>query len=647
MVTIPRLEKTFIPEPMPIDTGGTQVAQAVGQLAGVVATHALREQQARATSIMNKELNKLQIELEEDRESISLEMADDPEGMADVMAERAEKRKKEILKQSTLGSGSKLTFERMIDDLFTRNTINNRKQEKQASILAFSNNLEMASADNELLAFRNGEQLNTDILEQLDLNIERSLIAGSTFVSPDKLEGMGTTQTQNAYMNFFEGSISRDPEKSLKWLNSRKYDEKLGVDNLKKLTFAAERRIKILNNERKKREKKTADFNRVLLAFEGKERLDPKDKDDQKLVNDFWDILSTQFEGMSKEEILNEAKVFSEAVGVLPEQIRRTTRALLINGNNSEKMLAADFVFDLTNDKPRLSEEFDATTKAVSRAIVDNRNAGIPVDRAVKWAEQRLDDNKKQTLENRQKEYYKNNSKLVKIDRRTLTQELNGFFGTIEIPDQILNDFEKIQEGYFTKEGSEREQAYELAKTDILNTWGVTKIGNKRYVKYPPELIYGKPIEEAYGIKPKKWIPEQITETIKEKRGLPKFETEKERKDFDERIILEVDPDSIITKRPIYNIFLRNDFGGVDLVLDNKNQPITYQPNFFESRIGKEIREKIKGLPEENFQQRLKDARQLREFQDKVKIIGRDIITPSPMGLFRLAKKGFSAGGEK
>jgi hypothetical protein len=623
MARIPQFQEQFISTRVPDQSAG-DLGQAITGVGGLLVQTDDVLQQRKLASDMTRvsELSTdFELQMQDELEAFKQERADNTDNFSTDFDTLFKEEKEEFLAESGLGTQGRQALSKIIEGKRVSFGTSANKYEAQQQITNFANSVERTTEKNNLLAYRAGENLDIEALSSVEASVDANILAGASFVPADQLEKMKRTQTQGAYTDWFEGAIDTDPYQSLDLLESQQFDKKLGVDNLQTLTTKARKRINTLETELEKKRGKINGVSKVVGAMNGEVLLDPKTKDDVKAVEDYWEFIDEEHNqtGADFETRIEDAKVLSEKVGIIPPQVQTVTSAMLFNGDTSQQALSAEFISDITNQRPRASEQYDAKTRTFAQAIVTNINAGLDQDRAVIWARKTIDTNLEKPREFRALEYKGGkNAKQVQKDIERMKSSITPFFGGIEIQEDLVSDFATLQEGYFMNEGVDRNTAYESAKKDILNFYGVTEIGGKRYMKYAPEAYYGREVEDNFGVKPD-WIKKQVhNKVLQEEPQL--FESEKQRKEFMDNISLGVNPDSIIGgESPSYYIFTRDEFNGESILTDKNNQPIEYIPNFQETEEYQLLRSEMKPIESrEDIRQKINNARSDARFRKKM-----------------------------
>lgn len=355
-------------------------------------------------------------------------------------------------------------------------------------------------------------------------------------------------------------------------------------------------------------------------VISGTIQLDATNRDDQKLINDNYSDLVLR--GADPEKL---AEQLSVQTGIVPPQAKRVWSANLFNGNNQQKLDAALTITDLTDDNVSLQNQFSKQEIALSQEISTRYSAGVPLDNIIKFAEADIKQAKStdRILRNAQfeQEFPKSGKNLVKSVEsiRDNLQDRSGVFFEAEVPTAMVNDVRLISRDYFINEGVGMEAAKDLAIKDVEGEWAVTKIGERRYQKYAPEVFYPQ--------SGSKWIQNQAIQEVRKT-------TVEELPDIKKQIRLQVVPETIQTGAPSYYIYKTNDFGAVEPVLDNRNMPLVMKPDYKKSQDYKDQQEQIAklSLTPEKEAEFIKKRNLARTRKAKEKKLG----TSDPLTLLRI-----------
>jgi len=415
--------------------------------------------------------------------------------------------------------------------------------------------------------------------------------------APNKLE---------ALKNWQDGNVSIDsPEGSVNLRNTMDPFVAQNVeDNLVKL-YKQEQAV--IREAKKQQEGIATQYKDLLLAtqaIEGQIVLDPTNKDDKTSINAAWEQMQNQMlnEGRSINDILGAAADLTVSTGIMPKTIESTLTANVINGDTDQKIFYSDYIAKINRQNPIALKNIDDETLALALSINSNLNAGLDDEMAVTWAQADIDKAKKEERTFRKSKWTnkKENNKSIEILTDTLQDEpgFDFFKEDPAIPDSLITEYKRLEQGYFVNEGVNREVAREEATIKIRQTYGITNIGPKRIMKYAPEVIY----KNAAGTN---WIEEQLLEKTGFKAG---------------EVALEINPDTITSDKPSYFITKINEFGEFRLVLDKDNMPVPFTPNFATTRQAKELEKEIasKQVTRDEAREKIEEQKRIDEIFSNV-----------------------------
>jgi len=355
-----------------------------------------------------------------------------------------------------------------------------------------------------------------------------------------------------------------------------------------------EKEQKKIRKEQQKITDRRSAFNQVL---DGNLILDPRNKEDKKIINDsFEEILADP--NINAEEV---AKTLSKRTGIIPDKLKTTISARLFNGNNNQKIQAAELISDLINENPRLQENFTASELAQSTGISLRIESGLTAEQAVTFTEQEIDKNKSAERIGRENQF---NREFGRKGTKKSFERLEKFIDDlkddsgipfidpeVQPPAAIESQFQSLTRDFFLNEGVDIQTAEEMAQKEITAEWTLTNIGKKRFQRFAPERFY-----KVEGVN-NKWMETQLFNLIRKQtiESLPK-------KVLNEEISIEVIADTIVSGKPSYLVLREDQFNSPQIILDNSNNPLIFAPDFTKTKeytIAIEAREKLGLSPEE------------------------------------------------
>lgn len=146
-----------------------------------------------------------------------------------------EKRQGDVIK-SAPSTAARLAIKDTLANV--RNGIyeDNRSWEQQRRVSMFAESLDRSANNMSVLAYRAGKDGKPLEGTGLFSDVKSSVIAGSTFVAPEKLEASKATMSKSVVSHYMEGLFESNPAKAKELLNSKKYDEILGADELERFS---------------------------------------------------------------------------------------------------------------------------------------------------------------------------------------------------------------------------------------------------------------------------------------------------------------------------------------------------------------------------------------------------------------------------
>ena len=300
-------------------------------------------------------------------------------------------------------------------------------------------------------------------------------------------------------------------------------------------------------------------------------RLDPKNSDHRKAVDE--EFLRTQERDQNKpvEEQLTNVVNLVDQTGVLPASLKNNLSVVSTSKDADSVQMGYDLFSRLEAKSPGIvSTQLDQKTVAFYAAYGDKINAGLDKNLA-------LEDTRKQVYETspaqkqERRELIANAIKLSEdqeLLEKLVEQDYDGFTKywletdpQNRIPNAMLIDFNTLFEVFIENTG-DIEQASRLAYDSLKNNWGETNINGE------PELVRD-PVEALYtaGPKDKDWMREQALEDLTPLTGGRKFR-------------IEQDTQTRRTKENSYAVFVINENGLKEILMGEDNQPVRWYPDW-------------------------------------------------------------------
>ena len=351
-----------------------------------------------------------------------------------------------------------------------------------------------------------------------------------------------------------------------------------------------ERLEKDFKTIRKEREQEALQEATFINATQGKLLLDSTDKNDRKVINKGFEKyreLTDDPEGLARDISVN--------TGIVPDVYKKGLNSMLFVGNPDRKIESANEIINLIRENPTLDRQFDDKTKALAQAIESRINVGLSSEEVVKFAEDEINKNKDKNKIIRQQEFELDYSKKGKKFIETIndiTDEIkdkSGIFFEAETPKEMSFDVLTIAKDYYINNGSDIDDAIELATEKVKSRWAITNIGGERYQKFAPEAEY----------------PNMTSKELRQQaRNLAgKYLSDKSViKDNIRAVII---PDSLNTNKPNYNLLIEDEFGKIDNIRDERNNPVVWTPDITKTErykeVPKETRESLNELSKKEF----------------------------------------------
>lgn len=351
-----------------------------------------------------------------------------------------------------------------------------------------------------------------------------------------------------------------------------------------------ERLEKDFKTIRKEREQEALQEATFINATQGNLFLDSTDKNDRKVINKGFEKyreLTDDPEGLARDISVN--------TGIVPDVYKKGLNSMLFVGNPNRKIESANEIINLIRENPTLDRQFDDKTKALAQAIESRINVGLSSEEVVKFAEDEINKNKDKNKIIRQQEFELDYSKKGKKFIETIndiTDEIkdkSGIFFEAETPKEMSFDVLTIAKDYYINNGSDIDDAIELATEKVKSRWAITNIGGERYQKFAPEAEY----------------PNMTSKELRQQaRNLAgKYLSDKSViKDNIRAVII---PDSLNTNKPNYNLLIEDEFGKIDNIRDESNNPVVWTPDITKTErykeVPKETRESLNELSKKEF----------------------------------------------
>jgi hypothetical protein len=351
-----------------------------------------------------------------------------------------------------------------------------------------------------------------------------------------------------------------------------------------------ERLEKDFKTIRKEREQEALQEATFINATQGNLLLDSTDKNDRKVINKGFEKyreLTDDPEGLARDISVN--------TGIVPDVYKKGLNSMLFVGNPDRKIESANEIINLIRENPTLDRQFDDKTKALAQAIESRINVGLSSEEVVKFAEDEINKNKDKNKIIRQQEFELDYSKKGKKFIETIndiTDEIkdkSGIFFEAETPKEMSFDVLTIAKDYYINNGSDIDDAIELATEKVKSRWAITNIGGERYQKFAPEAEY----------------PNMTSKELRQQARNFAGKYLSDKSVIKDNIRAVIIPDSLNTNKPNYNLLIEDEFGKIDNIRDESNNPVVWTPDITKTErykeVPKETRESLNELSKKEF----------------------------------------------
>jgi hypothetical protein len=383
-----------------------------------------------------------------------------------------------------------------------------------------------------------------------------------------------------------------------------------GLIDMKDVIREKEKQQQLVKQREKELEEKVA-FNTVINK---KTYLDPNNSRNQKIIDS--NFAKSAQTNKNPEQLAFDLSVNT---GIIPSQFKNVLSGRLAIGSPKEQLQSAKDIIDMVKRTPSLENQFTSDELKFVNEIKGNLEINLPAEQIVKYARDNLSkisslDKKARNDLYENKDYKKQLDKNYKDLQSKLRDEagFDMFKTKAEIPPQLELHYKQLVKNAIVSDGMTPEGAIRTAEDKIKKEWAITSIGAKRVQRGAPEAFYG-----IYGNTD--WIKGQLSNTI------TTYELNAEKPKLD-NYALEPIPQSIINNKPSYYIQKQNQYGMSEFLMDSKNQPVIFTPNFFKTEEAKKAREKYdllnKSLNDEELLNELKNKNFSQEKLDSAILLG-------------------------
>lgn len=327
---------------------------------------------------------------------------------------------------------------------------------------------------------------------------------------------------------------------------------------------------------------KTSAFNDVM---NGSLLLDPTDKDSKEIINNAYN--QYLLEGENPVDAGIEIGVQS---GILPDRAKNIMVSQLLVGQPKEKIESSKRIVQMQEANYALQDDFSSTERAFARAIYNRADTGLNDEDIIEFATKEIADNKSKEQIVRLNEFNEGlKGKKLQQKKAAIERELKGKSGITffdpeipvdDIPEEIVADIMTVAKDFYLKEGVDIDASFDEAESTVLRQWGITKIGQKRYQKFSPEIMYPTMSASEIEKQAKKTIQKHLLlETETSLFGNTSITEEAEK-----TIRLEPIPQTLNTDRPQYWVMHQKQDGSFDILRDAQNQFVNFAPDITKTK---------------------------------------------------------------
>lgn len=302
-----------------------------------------------------------------------------------------------------------------------------------------------------------------------------------------------------------------------------------------------------------------------------------KSSQDRKDVNNYYNSIEQDWSG-DPNQVIERNVEFVKNTGIVPDLLVSNMNAVMRSGSDEQAMVHMELMQRIQTDAPNALKDFPDESRAIALQVSDSINNGQEIDIAVESArkntygltetqkeEIRLASSTKKAKKARVEKF----EELIKDEFDPLTFPIIGMLrGAPEAPPGMQAAYMSNFEDFMAITNGNIEQSEKLAFESTKNVWGVTKIGPRRFMQYPPESFYSV---DGFN---DSWINDQFLEDA-EGLGI-------------EDPIIGVDDMVSRSSSPSYPMLSRNDEGFLDVVEDENGKPLRFRPDF---KLTEEYRE--------------------------------------------------------
>ena len=338
-------------------------------------------------------------------------------------------------------------------------------------------------------------------------------------------------------------------------------------------------------------------------SFLGNISPNPDDPIVKKAINAHYSAMAAS---VPPEQAVDFAVEYVKRTGVVPATLKSNIVGGLNSVDSSKVIPAARIVEKLSKATNTTAlQQFPNKSISFAQQVLDYNRNGLSEKESVKKANDMRNilpaekDNRTRAFRELEKETSSTDAIQRFVDEGWFEASTFSTQSDPVINEDMAGEFSRLREREYVLSGDD-ETAQKAAFTMMRKNWGVTNInGNRRFMKYAPELIYGN----------SKLSEEENTEWIRNQLFSDVTKNSIYTEDFTSNLILAVNP-RVKTKDgfPVYSVLHRDPATGIIQNLERFN---AWVPNY-------SLTPEFKKLNEEDAQRiddAKKDAKKLREQQ--------------------------------
>ncbi|MDH5182458.1 MAG: hypothetical protein OEX12_01090 [Gammaproteobacteria bacterium] len=328
------------------------------------------------------------------------------------------------------------------------------------------------------------------------------------------------------------------------------------------------------DNEQAKENSLNESIARGLLFTSPDIPADPsKSSQDRKDINNYYDSASPLWRGDQNQLIENNVS-FVKNTGLVPNGLISSVGAVMRSGSPDQVVSHMEIIQRIQQDSPNSIRDFSEESRAIAVQVSDAISNGIDAETAIAAARKNtfgLTPTQKEEIriasrgERKVQDRIKSFEKMVSNEFDPIKFPVVGMFvDEPDIPPGMQASYLSNFDNFMSLTNGNIEQSEKLAFDSLKNVWGVTKVGKRRFMQYPPEAFY-----HVDGVDDE-WIEEQFLEDM-ESIGVDGAE---------------IGIDDLVSRSdsPSYPVVAMRPGGFVDIIEDEDGNVLRFKPDFKKTR---------------------------------------------------------------